>query len=295
MKHHYNFAESLVAKGGPDPEDYADLDAWFAEIGDHLRCDGFTQDETKKLIQTFGDAFSVETIQGHVFRKPHGYAGDFEIIDRIYQRYLSSCAHLTKWDQYAQSHPAAEAVRNRASYFIDQIQSHVRRKTPALVHILNLASGPGRDMLNFFSSNPAANVFIDCVEQDQNAIEHARILCKDHLASVRFHRSNAFRFESETQYDLVWSAGLFDYFDEKAFVFILCKLKSMVAPQGEIIVGNFSPTNPSRHYMQVLDWVLHYRSPQTLRHLANEAGFANDCISISREPLGVNLFLHIRN
>jgi len=150
-------------------------------------------------------------------------------------------------------------------------------------------------MLHFFRSNPASNVVIDCVEQDQNAIEHARTLCRDHLASVRFHRSNALRFQSETQYDLVWSAGLFDYFDEKVFVFMLRKLKSMVAPQGEIVVGNFSPTNPSRHYMQVLDWVLHHRSPQTLRHLATEAGFANDCISIGREPLGVNLFLHIRN
>jgi len=42
MKHHYNFVESLVAKDGPDPEDYADLDAWFAEIVYNLLCSLFT-------------------------------------------------------------------------------------------------------------------------------------------------------------------------------------------------------------------------------------------------------------
>jgi cyclopropane fatty-acyl-phospholipid synthase-like methyltransferase len=150
-------------------------------------------------------------------------------------------------------------------------------------------------MLHFFKSNPTSDVLIDCVEQDMNAIEHATRVCRDHLGSIRFYRRNALRFQSDTAYDLIWSAGLFDYLEDKVFVFMLRKLKTLVASQGEIVVGNFSTTNPSRHYMQVVDWILHHRSPPTLRHLATEAGFPEDCISIGKEPLGVNLFLHINN
>ena len=228
MKYHCEYASCLAAKGGPDPEDYAELDAWVAEIGDNLRHGRFSRDEMARLIEAFGEAFSVETMQGFAFRKPHGYAGDFEIIDRIYQRYSSSRPHLTRWDQYWQSHPAAQAVRNRVGYFIDQIQSRVGRASHKSIHVLNLASGPGRDMLHFFRGNPASEVVFDCVEQDRNAVEYAISICRDYLANVRFHNRNALRFQSKTKYDLIWSAGLFDYFEEEVFVFMLRKLKPMV-------------------------------------------------------------------
>ncbi|MCP5518958.1 MAG: class I SAM-dependent methyltransferase [Verrucomicrobiales bacterium] len=292
MNHHCEFAASLLAKGGPEREDYPELDAWVAELGDHLRCGRISQEELARVIKVLGDAFSVHTMQGHAFQKPHGYPGDFEIIDRIYQRYESSQPHLTKWDRYWQSHPAAEAVRNRVDYFGEQLRSHEERKAPDGIRVLNLASGPGRDMLHFFRNNPTTRAAIDCVEQDANAIRHARALCKDHLRKVSFYQRNVLRFQSTRPYDLIWSAGLFDYFSDKAFVLMLRRLKSMLAPGGEIVVGNFSPINPSRHYMEVFNWVLHHRSPHTLRDLAIRAGFPADSIAIGSEPLGVNLFLH---
>ena len=293
MNHHFEFLRYLLDKGGPDLEDYYDLDAWISEIVDHAKNGRLLEEDIKKLIEAFGDAFSVETMQGFAFKKPHGYAGDYEILDRIYQRYISNQFHLSKWDEYWQSHPAAEAVRNRVQYLGKYVKSHVVKKPNQQLEVLNLASGPGRDMLQFFESNPNAQVLFDCIEQDKNAVNYAKELCKDHLSKIRFVLKNALRFQSNKRYDLIWSAGLFDYFEDKVFVFMLKKLRNMVADGGEIVIGNFSTKNPSKPYMELFDWHLHHRSPPTLKALANAAGFDSKQIRVKMEVLGVNLFLHI--
>ena len=125
------------------------------------------------------------------------------------------------------------------------------------------------------------------------AVDHAKSLCKDSLHKTTSHVKNALRFQSKNKYGLIWSAGLFDYFDDKVFVFMLRKPGTMVAEGDEIVIGNFSPTNPSRTYMELFEWRLHHRSPPGLKALEVAAGFAADQVSVEKEPTGVNLFLHV--
>nr|VFJ65759.1 MAG: hypothetical protein BECKFW1821C_GA0114237_100838 [Candidatus Kentron sp. FW] len=89
MKHHKKYLQSLIRKGGPAPEDYYDLDAWIIEVWEQAKVGLIGEAERKDLIGLLGDAASVETMQGFTLQKPHGYAGDFEIIDRIYEHYVS--------------------------------------------------------------------------------------------------------------------------------------------------------------------------------------------------------------
>lgn len=296
MDMHIEFLRRLVNKGGPDVEDYYDLDAWIAEVAEQANKGNLTPDDLQLLQDVLGDAISVETMQGFVFQKPHGYAGDYEIIDRIYKRYVSDKAHLSKWDVYMQDHAAVHAVRNRVPYFCRLLEEKQQASQSAngQGEVLNLASGPGRDMLQFFDDRPDAPIHIDCIEQDQNAVNHAKELCSKYLDKITFHIRNALRFQSDKKYHLIWSAGLFDYFEDKVFVFMLKKLKTMVAEGGEIVIGNFSTMNPSRSYMELFEWHLHHRSPYTLKAFALAAGFTADQVRIEKEPTGVNLFLHIR-
>jgi len=122
MDHHFDFLKNLVDKGGADAEDFYDLDAWIAEIAEHARNGRLTTDDLKRLRDVLGEAISVETMQGSVFQKPHGYAGDYEIIDRMYTRYISDKTHLSKWDVYTQDIDPIHAVRNRVQYFCQQLE-----------------------------------------------------------------------------------------------------------------------------------------------------------------------------
>lgn len=294
MQHHLEYLRELVGKGGPDVDDYYDLDAWLIEISEQAKTGRLNQEEIRQLREVFGPSLSLETMQGFVYHKPHGYAGDYEIIDRIYRRYVSEHPQLSKWDLYMQQHAGAEAVRNRGHYLSEVLTQHVTAKAGQRVEVLNLASGPGRDMLLYFDQHPQAPVHFDCVEQDEKAVGHAAHLCSPYLEKISFHVRNALRFNTEKHYDLIWSAGLFDYFEDKVFVFMLDKLRTMMADGGEIVIGNFSTTNPGKHYMELFEWHLKHRSPQSLKALARATGFEERQISVRKEQAGVNLFLHIR-
>ncbi|MEA3467259.1 MAG: hypothetical protein U9R57_03430 [Thermodesulfobacteriota bacterium] len=107
-----------------------------------------SDDYHKYVSAKLGDALSLKTIQGHAFHKPHGYAGDYEIIDKIYTKWLSPELELQVYDKYFHKQEAPKAVRNRKKYFIDIVRSLAVGKSHTAV--LNIGSGPGRDMLEYF-------------------------------------------------------------------------------------------------------------------------------------------------
>ena len=295
MEHHIKFVRYLIDKGGPEESDYSDLDSWIIEVSHQIKDGRLLKEQLAQIQDEFGDAFSRETMQGFAFQKPHGYSGDYEIIDRIYQKYISDQPHLSKWDIYWHKHSAARAVRNRVEYFHLLLKNHSTKIHEGKdLNVLNLASGPGRDLLYFLDSHPDLDITIDCVEQDKNAIKYATELCKNHLNKVKFIEKNALRLKQVNKYDLIWSAGLFDYFDDKLFLLMLKKLKGMLQNEGEIVIGNFSTENSSKPYMEIFEWHLYHRSPQNLRDLALSAGFVSDQISVEKEESGINLFLHIK-
>ena len=296
MENHIQYIRYLMDKGGPEENDYAALDAWVNDVSQQVSDGKLVENQISKIHDEFGEAFSKETMQGFAYTKPHGYAGDFEIIDRIYQKYISDQPHLSNWDKYWQNNAAADAVRNRAEHFSKVILDQLLEITPnKKLNILNVASGPGRDMLYFFENNPTANVHIDCIEQDKNAIDYASAVCHKHIDKITFINKNAMRFKADKKYDLIWSAGLFDYFENKVFIYMLKKFNQFIHRAGKIIVGNFSINNPSKPFMEIFEWHLHHRSPEQLRQLAISAGITEEHISIDKEKSGVNLFLNINS
>ncbi len=129
---------------------------------------------------------------------------------------------------------------------------------------------------------------------DSNAIEYASGVCDNFIDSVNFINQNVFRLKCDKQYDLIWSAGLFDYFSDKLFVRLTKKIYSMLHINGEMVIGNFSTSNPSRGLMEVLcQWYLYHRSEEKLIELALKAGVSAKNIEVRSEETGINLFLHL--
>lgn len=160
---------------------------------------------------------------------------------------------------------------------------------------MNVASGPARDLFELSEENKDLNLEVVCIEMDEKAINFAKNLNKEYLNKISFVHKNIFRHSEKNKYDVIWSAGLFDYFDDKAFVLILKRFKSWLKPNGEIIIGNFNENyNPSRDYMELFgEWYLNHRTENELRELAEKAGFKSENIRIGKEEENVNLFLHI--
>lgn len=298
LQRHLHGLHQLVGAGGPVGERAVVFSAWIAELADMIEKGHIDRDKWLAEWRAFMTTQLQNTTGAMALLKPHGYAGDFEIINAIYNGRVADRPSERVWDEYFHSQAAPIAVRNRKSYFQKTVSSSLMAAGKTVVddfRVLNMASGPGRDMTEWLTNNPHVPARFDCVELDSNAIAFASEACHAHQDRVRFHHSNALRFRTEDRFNLCWSSGLFDYLSDSLFVRLLRTMLSHTCPGGEVVIGNFGPFNPSRHYMELLgDWVLEHRSPEHLRELALDAGAAEQDISVGREPACVNLFLHVR-
>lgn len=296
MTDYVNKATEWAERGGPTPSEYETFAAWLKKIAAEVEEGQVDASVIKDLRFAFGKALSTSTLQGISLVKPRGYAGDFEVIDRVYQRSMTTDPQLLNWDHYLLNTQAAQAVRNRKDYFIELIKG-VKKSYPVGTpfKVLNIASGPSRDVFEYLMFYQDSDVHFDCVEYDQVAIRYAKALCYEFLDQLNFIKANAFRFETRERYPLVWSGGLFDYFDDRQFKHLLARLYQFVEEGGELVVGNFSEDNPDRPYMEVLmEWELNHRSEDQLRELALACDIPPENITVGSETTGVNLFLHVK-
>jgi extracellular factor (EF) 3-hydroxypalmitic acid methyl ester biosynthesis protein len=283
----------LVRQGGPDVQDYQQVDNLMIRLSNQVRAGLMTEDELTSIRTEFGVSLSNRTMQGFMFNKPHGYAGDFEIIERMYTWHISPDQQCQKWDLFVQNHAACRAVRNRKTYFKEVVKAYMQRHNRTEIRMLNLASGPCTELAEFIQENPSYRIITDCVDLDSNAIAYAKQKFTHHTTDVRFIQKNVFRFMPDKQYDIIWSAGLFDYFNDRQFVQLISRFAPHLAENGELIIGNFTDNHPSQSYMDLVAWSLNYRNTNQLLRLGQEAVSADYAVRVGQEPEKVNLFLHI--
>lgn len=287
-----NALRSLRDRGGPCEHEYPSLMTAISDLHSALNRKEFTQSEVAAMLSTCPEIFTQETMQGLAFKKPYGYAGDFEMIEKIYVEHTSVNPALEKWDRFFHSLHAPKAVRNRKTYFHSILDDFADRE----VSVLKLGVGPGRSMYEWLERNPDAGIHIECVDVDQKAIAYATALNGKHSAKVTFHHQNVFKFVPplDAKFDLIWAAGLFDYFDDAAFVSIGKRFLGYLGERGKLVIGNFATGNPTRPYMELFgEWYLHHRTRDDLMRLALDMGVGPSSATVDSEEEGVNLFLHM--
>lgn len=278
------FIKTLVDSGGPELYDYEK----FTSIINSLE-PGEVDDYRKLLLPVLNE----NTLIGYGFKKPFGYPGDFNLINSIYNNHINEDDRFRKWDIFFQNQPGAIAVRNRKNYFIDYCKRLIDEPGREL-RVLILGSGPATDVYDFLENNQGCRISFDLIDFDQNAIDFSREKNRKFNGAISYNRINVLRYKPFKSYDLIWSAGLFDYFKDKHFIFLVQKYVSYLSANGEYIISNFSKDNPTRRLMEVLsDWFLNHRNKEDLFGIASRANINKRLVQVDTEPLGVNLFLRI--
>ena len=277
---------------GPAQDDYqpfSDLLARTFERGADANGD------VAEIRSSLAESLELDTLQGLAFRKPHGYPGDFEIIDHIYLERHAEDPRWRRWDQYFHAQSATRAVRNRKSYF-HRLLEKLNEPASGLIRVLNVASGPCRCLHQWLSSHPESKIHFDCIDNDQDALQYAGALNAEYLDRITVTCGNALRAELTHRYHLIWVAGLCDYFSDERTASLIRRLSAALVPRGELVLGNFGDFNPSRPYMEIVgDWKLTHRSARSLLCLARNSGVDVVNAKIGAEQEGVNLFLHVIN
>ena len=279
------FLDNLIKNGGPQPDEYEE----FTSIVNNL-----TTEEVDCFREKIKTILNEKTLIGHGFIKPFGYPGDFTLIDKIYRFDVNQDTQFKNWDLFFQNQPGANAVRNRKNFFLEYCRNLILKKENAKVLILG--SGPASDVYEFLTDYAGDDkISFDLIDFDQAAIDFSMNKNKKFNGQISYSKINALRFNSYKLYDLIWSAGLFDYFKDKHFTFLIRKYINCLTADGEMVISNFSTRNPTKRLMEVLsDWYLNLRTESDLFRIASDANIDKELVSVEKEPLGINLFLKIR-
>ncbi|MBU1124911.1 MAG: class I SAM-dependent methyltransferase [Candidatus Omnitrophica bacterium] len=220
------------------------------------------------------------------YEKPYGYAGDFKIIDEIYRNAPRTEGFERLWDNYFQRLSISEATRQRKEDLKVMIADFISHHQAPEARIMNLACGSAREikeLLTHPSKRNTPHVHFDCYDADIDAISFAKEL-HSHTPHVTFVKKNALRIglrkditkEIPHQYDLIYSAGLFDYLSAKFATRLVANLKRLLKKDGMMIIANVNDrySNPSVCWMEwVADWNLVYRNEGEFKNIFLDAGF----------------------
>lgn len=250
-----------------------------------------------------GSVFDGSFLLARCFAKPLGYPGDYEMMNMIYAEDTDGTGLLGRGlGRYALDMPESRAVRNRVVYLLDKLEKAFAQASPHRpVRVLSVAAGPALEIQALLAAEPRMrdDMHLVLLDQDPRALRHAReriARVTDNGTNITFLcrdiRDLSTAGPDEAGFDLIYSAGLFDYFSDRTARAVAARLCEWLAPNGELVIGNFNLGGPSRALMElVLDWRLRYRTAADLTALYGTLG---SDMTVEAEPTGTNLFAVIR-
>jgi hypothetical protein len=251
--------------------------------------------------ENVGELMLQSAYASRAFFKPKGYAGDYEMMNHVYNRELRGKTLFAKCLQrYFVDEPAGKAVRNREQYLRKNIHKCINARGNKPIKILSVASGPAIEIQNFIkeSNSDLSDIEFHLLDQDIDALKFAQrkieSACRE--KNIKLHtklinksiKTIIAEGLEDGNYNLIYSAGLFDYFTDPVANFAAKQLVSGLGNGGNLIIGNFSLNNPNQFAMGlIMDWNLIYRSPEQMEKLFKSLGTH---YVLEQEEQSINLF-----
>lgn len=216
-----------------------------------------------------------------VCEKPLGYAGDFIVINYLYDYYnkfLGGSSYEKLINFYTCSIPISFSVVERKNFLKRKILELCHsRKCP---RILNVGSGPTRELFELLNDNKIQSpVYFDCLDFEKRALDYVRDelekIEKDKKANLylRLIRKNITELiknknieDMFDEYDLIYSSGTFDYLSDRSAKRTIANLYNMLAKKGTLILTNVKKNEAThRIYYEMLgDWNLRHRTKENI-------------------------------
>lgn len=246
------------------------------------------------------------------FYKPLGYAGDYEMVNMMLQESPSvgSTTYAKIVHELTTGVAACLAHRNRAKILERQLAEEATRVTEEEQRIftaLTVACGPAIEIQRFIRNHEiSSQCALHLMDFNDETLAYTTGRVAEATAAsgrkpvVKFIQKSIddllknIHLESEgflPSYDMIYCAGLFDYFPDNVCRNLLQLYERWVRPGGLLVATNVHPNNPEIGMMEhLLEWYLVYRDADHLLSLAPKGTDA----AVFADDTGVNVFLTIR-
>jgi len=234
------------------------------------------------------------------YHKPKGYAGDFLMIEHIYGNTPKGAGRVGEVvDAFCLARPSSRAIRGRRKLLADQLAGLTAplAAQDKRIAIMNLACGPNRELFDFLADCSYTHLIEAlCVDIDSEALQYTNkhVNTFPHSASIRLMQENVIKWalgrsrQEMGPQDIIYSAGLCDYLDDRLFRRLITKCYHQLKPGGTLILGNLDYHSDSVFMDRILRWELIYRNTEQLKQLFADTPFGGATVLSEKER--INLF-----
>ena len=195
------------------------------------------------------------------FDKPRGYAGDAVLLDYIYGLRHPPLGERVANEVYSfsVSRPAATAVRERRERIAERIDQ-IARRSERPVRMLSIAAGHLREgLLSDALQSGAIDEFVALDSDSESLAVVRRTFPEVTIKQAPF--TSLFRDGALLgRFDFVYSAGLYDYLQERMARRLTLQMFDLLRPGGTCMITNFLPSVVDAGFMEsYMGWSLVYR------------------------------------
>lgn len=196
-------------------------------------------------------------------QKPRGYAGDAVMLDYLYERIPpegTSATGAAIFNETTGNRNGLSVLfrRNHLAQLIDEVaQTHPQP------HILSVACGHLREIEHSKAFAAGQLGSVTALDQDPHSLETVRRLAEQGVHAVQASVNTLVTTHEHGPFDLIYSAGLYDYLPDDFARILTRRLFDRLKPGGTLLYANFVPENYGRGYMEAfMDWHLIVRTPE---------------------------------
>lgn len=244
------------------------------------------------------------------YAKPLGYPGDYVVMEHIY---AGAAAGDTRFGRVAHAlavHIGQFVVKRKDLVRQAIAQAVAQHARPGPCVIASLGCGPSREVVEFLAHDPLAErpTRFFLLDQDGESLcfagrqlatavrdgpsDGAARIEMRHLSVLRLLREIA-PDELLPPADLIYSAGLLDYFSDRTCRILTRRLYEALRPGGHLLLGNMKAGTDMIWPLELIaDWSLGYRSAGSI--LAWTEGLEGAEIALRTEATGYDYLLSIR-
>jgi hypothetical protein len=257
---------------------------------DHVRARVSASEWTDDVVRICRDHELFDVVQedpytARAYQKPRGYAGDAVMLDYIYHGAPAGTTERgARLLRGTAEGPNGHSILWRRDLIAEELD-RVARDLPG-ARVLAVASGHLREAE--VSRALRSGRIRELVALDQDAESLARIerdctalpvtVCEGSVKHIIRGKLDLGGF------DLVYAAGLYDYLTDRTALALSRSLQQLLRPGGRLLIGNFTPRNHGRSYMEIfMDWHLILRDEP---HMAAHAQGLSGDAEIFSDPWG---------
>jgi extracellular factor (EF) 3-hydroxypalmitic acid methyl ester biosynthesis protein len=234
----------------------------------------------------------------HIWYQPRGYAGDGDLLTKLY-RCLDTPSHdangeacnpwsFSRWDSYIASRPETLAIQSRKEY-LSTMASFCAEK--GCTSFLDVACGVGEFTKQVYMEQGDRIRKVCGIDNDDMSITVAKNR-NSGQGQISFLEMNVLKKlpTDRGPFDIIYSAGMFDYLNDNMFVMFGKKLLTL-RPR-YVIIGNIGQSHPTKDFMSCCGWDLFDRGRFDLLALGDQIAPGKGS-SVETDRTGLQHFLRI--